>query len=272
VALYVVNLFATTHRRIKIMSRNGEFKLFRVLGPVLWLVWASPGIFSQEGPGNSKIVSIEFKGGSIADYAKAVAEAANKLQQGDFNVVIDEEASNVVMPPISLKNVLASTALDLLPVIASSEQHEIYFKHMAAAPSEVYVLNIKARRGPHKAVPEPPEKRLEVFSLPEKYKASPGTILSAIDAVLGMKGLTGEEKAMPIKFHPDSGLLIVHGTPEQIDVVSKVLSQISPASSQPIADMKELQETIKKLQNEVEKLKAQVEDLKKQAAKGGLSN
>ena len=73
------------------MARNGQFKPLVALVPFLWLAGLRTCAFGQQGAGDSKIITIDFKGGSVAEYVKAVADSANKLGQGDFNVVIDEE-------------------------------------------------------------------------------------------------------------------------------------------------------------------------------------
>ena len=106
---------------IKIMSPNGEFKLFAGLAAILWLALASPRAFPQEAPGSSKIISIDFKGGSVAEYVTAVADAANKLHEGDFNVVVDGEAVVHDQPDILARTTIVTSPLPPETFIGDAE-------------------------------------------------------------------------------------------------------------------------------------------------------
>jgi hypothetical protein len=186
--------------------------------------------------------TLSFEGGTVKAYVDLIAK------QGDVNVVIDREVGESKMPALELKNVFAETALQLVPQLAtpSVEGATISFDVLADAPSPVYVLKLRARAPTTRAVgmpmpvmaqPPRPEPELLVLSLNELIRptlpageaAEPvraETILTAIDAALGMPG--GEGVRPPtIKFHQESGLLLVRGSIDQLSIAQQIVEQLT---------------------------------------------
>jgi hypothetical protein len=238
-----------------------------------------------EEPGET--LWLDFKGGSLADYAAAVKEAAG----GDLNIVVDSNAQQAEMPPVSLKSVTVATALKLAQstvlgedIRAGVEVIREGGKSGGRDGKEVYVLRVfvKPRKGSTQldmpAAP-PPQKRLQVFPLKrllqdsgqEATTEATASILQAIDTALTLDDPDSKDRPI-VKFHTESGLMMVRATDEQISVVSQVLTNLSldgagagvrldpDPNSKAMVDkeIQDLREEIKKLAAEIAKLKAAV--------------
>jgi len=237
---------------------------------------------------------VEFPGGTIKDYIDVLSKAAP-----DLNVVIRPETADVPMPPVSLKGVAHGTALQLIPALAESGG-EIKVQPVlgpSGSGSEVFVIGIQPPQAPGTpmmqvmhgtpglpgramrtvgpaglggalpAVPGVrPPKSVRVFSLRSLTSGSdalkPETVLTAIDTALGLQRADDEGEPAAIKLHAESGLLVVHGVPEQIDAVEQVLTTMErDIRSQTTAQQQALQNENMNLKNNVERLEKKVAEL-----------
>jgi len=83
-----------------------------------WLCLALVPVLGQPAPGkpdeaaeneDDATISVDFPGGSIAEYV-----AALKSRDDGLNVIVDAQAGQVPLPPISLKAVTLGDALSLI--------------------------------------------------------------------------------------------------------------------------------------------------------------
>jgi hypothetical protein len=84
-------------------------------------------------------------------------------------------------------------------------------------------------------------------------------VLTAIDTALELS--PGEETAQ-VKYHPETGLIFVHGTPGQLEAVGTLIRTLNEdqsvlrKSAPPLDD--DLQKVVEKLRAENESLRAQI--------------
>ncbi len=228
-------------------------------------------------------ISFEFPGGTLTQYAAFVQEAAG----GNLNVVLDEKADEVSVPAVSLKNVSVPTALALIESsVKDGAKVNVETVRQGREGSEVYVVRVikvvsKPAAPAELEAPAPPAKIFQVFALKTLLKAHADgqkivtplaceAVLTAIDTALAIQAPDAKEKPV-IKYHPESGLLLVRGTEEQLGAVSQVLEQLTaPGVESPVLDATlhdgDLLETVARLEAELEKLKAEIAELKKKAA------
>jgi hypothetical protein len=256
---------------------------------------APPPHSTGQAPEEPTLLSVEFPGGTIKDYIEVLAKAAP-----DLNVVIRPETAEIPMPPVSLKGVAHGTALQLIPALAESGG-EIKVQPVlgpSGSGSEVYVIGTQPPQAPGTpvmnvtyggtpgmpgramrtvgptglggalpAVPGVrPPKSVRVFSLRSLTSGSdalkPETVLTAIDTALGLQRADDEGEPASIKLHAESGLLVVHGAPEQIDVVEQVLTTMErDIRSQATAQQQALQNENMNLKHNVERLEKKVAEL-----------
>ncbi|MCC6661352.1 MAG: hypothetical protein IT437_10750 [Phycisphaerales bacterium] len=171
---------------------------------------------TQPGPG----ISVEFPGGTVNEYVAALKKAAGGTP---VNAVVSEEAGVQVLPPISLRSVSPYVALSAIPAAAGFgtgnwEVHPIA-EPGAASVNTVSVDFLAQDRG---------GRGLEVFStqrlLSGDAAIAPDVLLTAVDTALQMEG--GGKSRADVMFHKDSGLLLVRGSPSQLNAVSQVISQL----------------------------------------------
>jgi len=202
---------------------------------VLLATLAAPAA-SQEKPiakpqAPEQTISIEFRGGSLADYVAAVRAAGDSV-----NILLSPLASEVHLPSLVLKNVAVESALDAVTDIVRSDLGINVRRHRGNTGSPVYSVGVRQRpRQPSQTTQGSSSRVVEVFSMSTLtdeladvpkgpgLTVKPETILSAIETGLG---ISQEKEKAVIRFHADSGLLFVQGSRAQQDIVRGVLSRM----------------------------------------------
>lgn len=211
-----------------------------------------PSVTFPPGVQAEPTLSVDFPGGTVADYVRAVqAAAADQIGQA-ANVVLPAEAAQVKVPPITLRDVSVQTALEALTYTlaeGSPDRFDIepFGRSYPAAPAQAYAIrHFKASalqaRALARGVPVLPSVAVEVFSIRELSELADGEVIISVDKSTQVRGLTPEtiltsvEAALTLadiggsppelKFHQDSGLLIVRGSPQQLELVRGVLREL----------------------------------------------
>jgi hypothetical protein len=207
-----------------------------------------PGHQGSPGP----VVSVDFPGGTVAEYIEAVQRAGGDRP---VNVLVPAEAAGVPVPPISLRGVTARTALEALTYafpFGYGAKHEFGVRSFGDDPEATNAFAIMYSKGQQigmmpgqlnqAAGPARGREQIQVFSLTELV-APPGAgedvgvpvdvLLTAVEAALGIgagdeeaDGEGGSGAPAQVRFHEESGLLIVRGTGEQISLVSSLLGEL----------------------------------------------
>ena len=199
------------------------------------------------------VIAVSFPGGTVAEYLEAVKRSAGDL--AEVNVVLDGEAAGSAMPPAELRKVRVEDAIHLIPAIARSGSGQpLEFTEVAREPTPVYVLRVETAPGKPPPGGSPGADfgamaspggspavqngglKLDVFSLRSLIEPGHGaaedarrltaeTILSALEQALAE---ANQGSPASLKYHAESYLLMVRGTPAQLEVVRQVLETLSP--------------------------------------------
>jgi hypothetical protein len=186
-------------------------------------------------------ISVEFAGGTVEQYALALRAAATTQP---VNIVVSKAASRAELAPIQLRDATISAAVEAIR--AAGEEQGSWLITDLGRPSEsgslVYLVDYRARPGRASSPQPTPEsnadlQRIEVFSLKQLIEAdpndprgvsvheSPEVVLAAVEATLAMTDEATEGPAA-LKFHKDSGLLIVRAGPRTLAAISSVVDSI----------------------------------------------
>lgn len=185
-----------------------------------------------------EIQAMSFVGGSLNQFAETLIKARSA------NIILSDLAHQAQVPSMELKNVSIEAALRT----ACRAVHEPFRASLEVTASNVggkvggqpiFYVRVDREKAPAKAAlnafTAAPEVR--VFSLQyiaagasEGPKTPVASVLTAIDTGLGMVAETAPPNQTAakatVRFHQDSNLLFVAGTPAQIDVVQQVLTQL----------------------------------------------
>ncbi len=171
-----------------------------------------------------------FPGGTLDEFVNDVKRAA-----GTVNIVVDPDAKDILVAQFEVKNVSVPTALELVGAVLRSPNvrvaPEMIFKGGGAPVYAVHavrssLVNVSGARGGAE------ETVYRVISIQEvvaplgggRDGLRPEAVLSAIDAAIGVAGGSGEIPV--IKYHPETGILIVKGTVDQTRLVEEVVLNI----------------------------------------------
>lgn len=209
---------------------------------------ASQGQTNQPQPGggdrtvmmqvNSVPISIKFPGGTIAEYVKAV-QAQRRDNSWPVNVILGPGTERIVVRPIELNFVSVDTAMDVLRFAAECEPGELRIDHISAHDDESPTFSIlqkssDAARGRQEfevlSIAPLTRPTVDGVSRPDLAIKS-DVVLSAVELALP----TGEEPARA-KYHEESQLLILQGTPRATNAVHQVIKAMIDDQWQRLGD------------------------------------
>lgn len=193
-----------------------------------------------EGP----LVSVNFPGGTVADYVAALRAAA---APAPANVAVSEEMATVRLPAIRLDKVSIFSALRVIEAIAPQQPGRQWQVRSYGSPAPdgaaalAYSISITPA-GISPAGPAAPPQLLRTLAMREVVGDGPGavkveTALTAVETALSM--IADPASKFDLKFHPESFLLFVHGSPQHVEAASAVLSQLRDARRAELAHAEE---------------------------------
>ena len=195
------------------------------------------------------VVETQFTGGTLADYIEAVKRAA-----GDDapTVMIRGDAGTIRVAPVDLRQIHMFAAIQLLDGnhMGVDSQTPYGVKSVnVGSPSggrPAYLVTIE---GYGRSKPGAPEREFMVLPIREITEALPGdppeivipaeTVLTAVETVIAIADPEGS--ATEIRFHPESGLLMLAGPSKALVAAQQVLVQIAQDVDQRRDRARELQ-------------------------------
>ncbi len=167
-------------------------------------------------------LDLEFLGGTALDYVNAIRKA-----EPSANIVVLGDLARFSMAAVKLKDVdvwSALRVLDQLPADQGNIVAKVRLENVVDNPESPPVLAVTAEikdRGPN-----PGMMQTTVISMADVLgdNLKPTDALAAIETALGL--ITEPSAPAQIKFHTETGLLIARGTPEQIESIRQVISQL----------------------------------------------
>ena len=164
----------------------------------------------------SVLLSLEFEGGSLAEYVKALRNAA-----GGVNIALMAiEPSGVHVPPMRFDSVSVEAALDLVKgkyqvdeqTSVETEVDEVSAGQDAAA-KVIYRITV------HK-------NQVKVWGVLDLFgeRIKPDDVLTAVETAIAL--FSDEQPKVQVRFHERTGVLIARGTPRQIATIDSVIEEI----------------------------------------------
>ncbi|MCU0867100.1 MAG: hypothetical protein MUC36_25230 [Planctomycetes bacterium] len=166
------------------------------------------------------VVTLKFPGGTLGEFVAMLRQLEPKA-----NVMVAAAAADAVLPALELRGAGLSQVLQSACAVAESHL-EIRVKETRGEGEAVFAITARAlppAQDPFAARAQ----RTKVFSLSrllegkENAGLAPATVLSAIETAVG-----GPDLLTALRYHKESGVLIVRGTDEQIGVCSELLLQL----------------------------------------------
>lgn len=207
-------------------------------GPVKRTAAAGPS--GEEGP----ILSVKFAGGTVEQYV-----AALRAQMGaePVNIAVSSRAGALPMPETELSAVSVYTAVSAIESAVEPPQAYSWAIRMlprAGTGTSAFAVGLMQTgqfAGPAATDPYSVQS-LQVFDTREVTGAASGdttaasieSLLTAIDTAIGMSA-ESDEAAPLVKYHKDTGLLMIRGTKRQVEVARSVIHELSQGLKQEAA-------------------------------------
>ena len=184
-----------------------------------------------------EVVSVDFEGGTLADFADALRDAGK-----DVNILLPDTAHDVAVPAVTLRQASVEAALNAVGSIVDPNYLVEVRTQRAGQGNSVHALRVLAKssqqvsgvvagNGPGSSRPTD----VQVFSLRSLTESLPGdpegatnkaeTILTAVETGLGVAGETNSKAVL--RYHEDSGLLFVRGTRVETGLVQSILHRMN---------------------------------------------
>lgn len=207
-------------------------KLFSVLAAGAGLIpffTLSPALGQQPGgaegqapPGGGQLISLEFSGGTVAEYVDAVLKVAK-----DINIVVMPEARDFDVPPLTLTGVAVGSAMELLHGRTEFRGRKVV---------ELRVHEIEPFQGQGRAIftvsssASPPESgpsdEAGVWTISELLAGDTKAedVLTAVQTAVDL--IADRYGPAEIRYHEATGLVIARGHDRQISTVEQVIQRL----------------------------------------------
>lgn len=184
------------------------------------------GVPAQSIPSPAdQTVTMQFAGGTLAEFVAALRKSQPKA-----NIVLATVAGSAQVPALELKNAGIEQALEGAAMAAEAD-FDVRVKEFKGVGWPVYsIVAYESSRGAATTATgavEPKGPMQHVFTLNELTDKQPLDVEPfTVKTILGALRLATEDQRDPpsIRYHEDSGLLLVRGTREQLQVVEQLLS------------------------------------------------
>lgn len=166
--------------------------------------------------------SIDFPGGTVRDFLTAVSK--NDGVSISIIAASDPADLGAPLPPFSLRNINTMTAEQVLARMLNARGYDLTL--VSGDPYSNSVVAVLSRIEKKPVVVRMPSSRFESFQL------GPYLADQSIDDIVGAIRMAWEldpqhdPKALNLKFHPQTAILLMSGPPEGLELAMKIISQL----------------------------------------------
>ena len=178
----------------------------------------SPGSPGDPSGVVEPVFDIDFPGGTVVEFVAAVSAARGR----PANILIDENDRSMRIPKFAMRQVTLGSLIQAINQLARMRDPASEFAagNYAVPGETIWSLTVARPRNV-------PEEQVKFFNLDRFLPLnSVDDIITALNAGYQLK--TGGDDRINLKFHKETRLLMVRGTPEVLAMVGDVLSQLAP--------------------------------------------
>jgi hypothetical protein len=174
-------------------------------------------------------VSLDFKGGSMQDF---VAALRNSVGDRPVNILVTEEGKDQPVPPLKLQAVTMEAALRAAATSAARPGRTAWEMQTLSSGKDggAAVYRLEFAKNTSVGASGASSQQVQVISITDLIsgsgeRLSPESLLGAVETGLEMAAADGPARA-EMKFHPDSGLLIVRGDDNTLRLVREAVNEM----------------------------------------------
>ncbi len=162
---------------------------------------------------DTPVFDLSFPGGTVAEFVtqleKAIGQNVRAGQKPNF--IVPTESSGITLPKLELRSVDVNTLMTAVTTLLQDQNH-VFWQRAGGSTWVLYKRpDLRGTRA------------FYVGHLLKKFKIE--DITTAIETVLQM----GRAREIDIKYHKDTGLLIVRASSAQLESTLEVLNQLRDA-------------------------------------------
>lgn len=181
-------------------------------------------------------ITVDFGGGTVAEYLDAV-RTASRFE----NIVIgDPSITKLKMPTVKVKRVTGAAAVMLLQSLRFSSEGRFVSLNVAIVAGDPAAIGIDADpvlvidlANPTMTHVAGPSLQTQVFDLAVHQKVEPERVKALLDAIQLASSMHGGGESFQLKLHEPTGLLIAHGTPDDLELVQHTIRAFTGQSRPP---------------------------------------
>ena len=187
----------------------------------------------EVGPGRLKresVVTLAFPGGTLATLVTALRAA----EPNNTNIVVAPRAADALIPPMDLRGAGVEQALQSACMVAEGPIEISVKESNGIRPLYTIIARDRRQQQQQPGFPgqDPDEVFQRVFSLNHlttRGDVNSGVEALAVETILSAVELatTADGKAPLMRYHKDSGILLVRGTQQQVQRASEVLAVLA---------------------------------------------
>lgn len=196
------------------------------VGAAVFVFASQRPVFAQFGGGGlqsprDEPVSFTFPGGTLKEYVALVKEKFGNQAQ----IILAPDIEGFTIDPVEFESVSAFAPMQLLPPLANGQiEVDVVGGIWRVAPPPFHTRVFSVRKFIRTKSGEPQEEAIRA-------------LISAVEATLALGSQSIPN--IKIKIHPETGLLLVSGTQQQVEIVEEIVSQLDTAE-EPAAKTKQV--------------------------------
>lgn len=180
----------------------------------------------RQGRHRQPVVSLSFPGGTIAEYANALTEAA----PGANILLASEETGQIPLPPIELQDVGLDTAIEAVAGERWLDQHnrvKVHVQTFYGTGSGTPVFRIEGAGAGRR-----PWTEVCVWSLSGLLddQTAPEDVLTAVETAVDLAGKS--RPAAVVKYHAATSLILAQGSEDQLMAIERVVDALRQGHEQ----------------------------------------
>ena len=181
-----------------------------------------------------ELVSVKFNGGTVTEFVALVRMAADQRWKRHINLLVTGPAGEAELPAIEIHDSELANLFSALDALVAPV-YSISFDSLEGDGEGTPIQLVRVQHNTDSDEAIQMSRRVRVFPLraltsslegeTSSIALKPETVLTAVETALGLCTSTNSKPV--IRFHEDSGLMLVQGTEMQLSIAEEIVDRLT---------------------------------------------